>query len=580
MARRFSGAHTAYESGTLGYISQTINMGTKFMLWTIWFCFVARAGFYCAAVPLWEGYDEYAHFALIQYVATHAGQFPLGPIPPNISLTISESRRLTPAAWIIHDARSGILSYEEYFSLPLAEQNERRARLDKLRRERSPELTHVPETLYEAQQPPLYYWILAPFYHLMEGCSIPSLVLLLRFLTVLIASAAVPVGFFAARRAFQNDAMALGVALVMASFPEMFIVIGHVSNEGLSVAMGALFVLLALVMADGMSSLGSSLLFGVALGAALLTKAYFLALIPLAAVVLYYATCGIAGSRSRPALKIAAVLCLSTAISGWWYVHNVVVTGTLTGQFEDARAMASSNLSLIRAAGQIDWLRVFDLMILSHIWLGDWSFLVVRTWMYRVVELIMFVAILGVCTQVVRERSRLPKRKELVLLVLPYLGMVAGLCFHAIEVFRARGSAATVGYYLYALAVPESILLVSGIARMIPAKLRLLTIPFVVIVLIALEQFGAWFVLFPYYAGLIRHSVNGGLPTAHIEQIWERRNSFFNHLSEVGPVSSPAMLAAIAILYVLATAALLWLACRIAAPEVGLKSGTTTNNQS
>jgi hypothetical protein len=115
-------------SGTMRTRSDTMRtrsdtMRTRFTLWTIWGCFLARALFYCAAVPLWEGYDEYSHFALIHYVATHNGRFPPGGISPNSSRAVGESRRLTPGAWIIHDSSQGILSYDEYFRLPSPEQN-------------------------------------------------------------------------------------------------------------------------------------------------------------------------------------------------------------------------------------------------------------------------------------------------------------------------------------------------------------------------------------------------------------------------------------------------------------------------
>jgi len=542
-------------------------MRTRFALWTIWACFLARALFYCAAIPLWEGYDEYSHFALIQYVAAHNGRFPLGAIPPNCSRAISESRRLTPGPWILRDSNNGILTYEEYFSLPLSEQNARRALLKKLPAEWSREEAAQREPIYEMQQAPLYYWILAPLCRLMEGLSIPSIVWILRSVTVLIASTAVPLAFFAGRRVFRNDPLALGVALVIASFPEIYIVIGHVGNEGLSVAAGALCILLALRMMDGTPSLGSGARLGIALGAALLTKAYFLALVPLAAVVLCYAWFRNAALRSSAAWQTVAALGACLAISGWWYVRNVLVTGTLTGQFEDAQAMANGSVSLWGAIRESNWGKVFDFMITSHVWLGDWSFLVVRAWMYRVVELMMISAIVGVCTQAVRERSGLPRPRELGLLALPCLTMISGLCFHAAQVFRVRGSAATVGYYLYALVVPESILLIAGMARLMPANMRLLPIPIATFVLIGLEQFGAWFIMFPYYAGLIGHNASGRLPAARIEQF---RNggidTFFNHLSGIGPASLPSVVAGMAVFYVLATFVLLWLAYRITVP--------------
>ncbi len=535
-------------------------MSTRFTLWAIWCCFLVRALFYCGAVPIWEGYDEYSHFALIQYVATHHGRFPLGTISPNSSRAVAESRRLTPGAWIIHDPSRGILSYEEYFDLPSTEQRARRSRLETLPVEWSREEAAPREQLYEAQQAPLYYWIMAPVYGLLEGLSIPTIVWILRSLTVLIASAAVPLAFLTGRRVFRNDALALGTALVVASFPELFIDTGHVSNEGLAVVMGGLFVLLALRMAEEKPSTGSGVRFGIVLGAALLTKAYFLALIPLAAVVLYRS----AASRSRAARQAVAAMVSCMVVSGWWYIHNVVFTGTLTGQLEDALA-AGSKVSLLRAVGQIGWVKVFDFIMLSHIWLGGWSFLVVRTWMYRVVEVVMLVAMAGVCIQVVRPRSALPRPKDLGLLALPNVVMIAGLCFHATQAFRAHGgSTGTLGYYLYALVVPESVVLIAGIARTIPARIQLTAIPLAVFVLISLEQFGAWFVLFPYYGGLTRHSADGRLPTARIEQF---RNggigTLFNHLGGIGPTSSASVVAAGAILYLCATAVLLWLAARL-----------------
>lgn len=547
--------------GIAFWISLTDTMRTRFTLWTIWGCFLARALFYCAAVPLWEGYDEYSHFALIQYVGTHSGRFPPDTMPPNSSRAVSESRKLTPGPWLIHDSSQGILSYEEYFGLPSREQKARRARLERLPVEWSREEAAPLEHLYEAQQAPLYYWIMAPFYRLIEGLSIPSIVWILRSLTVLIASMAVPLAFLSGRRVFRNDPLALGAALVMTSFPELFIVIGHVGNEGLSVAAGALFVLLALRIVEGTPSPGAGFQFGMALGAALLTKAYFLALIPVAAVALYLA-------RRRAAWQAVAAIVSCMAVSGWWYIHNFVLTGTLTGQNDDVQAVANSKVSLLSAVSQIHWAKVFDFIILSNIWLGDWSFLVVRTWMYRVVELMILAAIVGVCLQVVRERSGLPRPGELGLLALPYAAMIAGLCFQAAQVFRTAGSAGTMGYYLYALVVPESVLLIAGIARMIPAKMRLsplTAVPLVVFVLISLEQFGSWFVLLPYYGGLIRHNAGGSLPTARIEQFRHGGIvTLFDHLSGIGTVSSPSVVAIGAVLYISATAILLWLACRIA----------------
>ena len=179
-------------------------MRTAFTLWTIWCCFLVRAGFYCVAVPLWEGFDEHSHFALIQDVFTHHGRFPARASLAHNSRQLSASRKLTPAAWTIHDDDAGLLSYEEFFELPAAERSARRARLESLPREWSRQEADPPEALYEAQQAPLYYWIMAPIYGCMQGWSIPRTVLILRLLTALIASSAIPLNIFVGRRVLRD----------------------------------------------------------------------------------------------------------------------------------------------------------------------------------------------------------------------------------------------------------------------------------------------------------------------------------------------------------------------------------------
>src|SRR5438309_248236 len=39
------------------------------LLFLVWIAFVTRGLFYCVQQPMWEGYDEWAHFAYIQHVA-------------------------------------------------------------------------------------------------------------------------------------------------------------------------------------------------------------------------------------------------------------------------------------------------------------------------------------------------------------------------------------------------------------------------------------------------------------------------------------------------------------------------------
>ncbi|PYS25341.1 MAG: hypothetical protein DMG11_23080 [Acidobacteria bacterium] len=43
----------------------------KMGLAAIWVIFLCKGIFYSLLFPIWEGFDEYAHFAFIQYLAIH-----------------------------------------------------------------------------------------------------------------------------------------------------------------------------------------------------------------------------------------------------------------------------------------------------------------------------------------------------------------------------------------------------------------------------------------------------------------------------------------------------------------------------
>ena len=45
---------------------ETMHVTTRRVLLILWLAFLLRGIFYCTVLPLWEGFDEWAHFAVIQ----------------------------------------------------------------------------------------------------------------------------------------------------------------------------------------------------------------------------------------------------------------------------------------------------------------------------------------------------------------------------------------------------------------------------------------------------------------------------------------------------------------------------------
>ena len=89
--------------------------------------------------------------------------------------------------------------------------------------------------------------------------------------------------------------------------------------------------------------------------------------------------------------------------------------------------------------------------------------------------------------------------------------------------------------------VLEVILLAVGLARLSPPRWQLAPFPLLAVMFVALETFGTWFLLLPYYTGMTSHSVSGGLPAARLAQFAEMGGAaFFANLA----VNKPGFLTA------------------------------------
>jgi 4-amino-4-deoxy-L-arabinose transferase-like glycosyltransferase len=471
--------------GQVANLQRVVNPQGRAVVAIVFLAFLAKAIFYATFLPIGEGYDEYSHYGVVQAMA----QRPHLTTPEeNGSRELNEWQRLAPVSWMQAQAQPGLITYDQFWRLPEIE----RARRDREFRSIPPQLAGEPGEprilLYEGQQPPLAYWLMAVPYRIASRASLPSRVWLLRMFGVVLASLAIPIGYRIAQHIFGDPRISLAAIALAAALPEPIISIARVSNEALALLIGTICVAL-LVRARRSKELPDAVLLGLALGAALLTKAYFLALIP-AAIVVY-------GRRGWQ--RAALALTIALAIGGWWYVRNVALTGSLTGEYSDVVSLHREG-SLLAAIFHVNWWRALDSTLISHLWLGGWSFLVVRSWMYRIVEVFLAFAIVGMM-----------RRRPPLAILAPQFFLWCGLAYHALATFRSSGISGTLGYYACCLTIAEAICLVIGLHPIATAAL--------VACLAALEVFGAVFYLMPYYAGFTAHTPTGGVPALHLSQL-------------------------------------------------------------
>jgi hypothetical protein len=319
---------------------------------------------YCGLLPLWEGFDEPFHYGYIQSLYVDHRIPVLNTT--RISSEIRESLTLVPVGPILHRSLPNSISFADWFRLSSQQRDAFRKALLSL----PPRLKVEPSELanYEAQQAPLAYVLLMPLNVVASWLPLPPRILMLR---VCIAISSTLLLFLAANQL----ATALGVersfrllALTCMFESQMFWAsIAHVGNDWLSIPLAT--ALLAYVASVARHHKQRDLMMaGLLLAAGLLTKAYFLAFVPAFFVLLFsqYA-------RSYIALRAVAITVgLPVVIAAPWYIHNVLLYGSVSGMQENTRGIGLNRVS--EALFQINWLTSFSDLARWSLWTGNWSF--------------------------------------------------------------------------------------------------------------------------------------------------------------------------------------------------------------
>lgn len=480
------------------------------LLIAIWILFFLKGLFYCVLFPMWEGFDEYAHFAFIQFVATHHEL----PGPDTLdSQEVDRSLRLVPLPTLLRQSLGAGTSHDEYWQLPAQQRMSLTQAMFELPVRSQTELGNG--FMYEAQQGPLYYWLMAPLHSAMRSQSLPDRVFLFRVINLLLASAIIPIAFAAGRMLFRDDYAALAVCVLLAAMPELFIDACRVGNQTIATVLYGTLTLLCFRALDGRTQ---HLIIGLTLGLLLLSKAYALAAIPAVCFVLIWTTWH-SDNRLRAAVLASASLACAAAVAGWWYMRNLELTGSFVW-ISSTPVRPARSVDFAHYILRINWMSAVRSLAGSHLWFGNWSFLSVRSWMYEVLEgfilLIMTGVVLTAFRSIRSSRSTVPLG-NLVVVGLLFGGFLAALGYHILVSFINSDVAATCGWYLYAVAVPEGLLAITGViafGRWKRALMLVLAGSFS-----ALELYATQWVLIPYYTGLIHRAPSGSLASFHPERM-------------------------------------------------------------
>lgn len=433
----------------------------------LWLVLLAQAVAFALLQPVWSRVDEAQHFHYVQYLYEQRslpveGETFISPEVVSVSLaadqwgwrpagSISAPTELDPSQWI---------SVPKELPQPQRERWVRR------------NLWHFN---YEAMQPPLYYVVNVPLYAALPSDPVVKLYGM-RLLAALLASLMVPIAYLTAREAFPESRLVLiGTPVVVLLVQGYALNMSQVTNDALATPLAAAAILVMLRIARRGFRWQRTLLAGVLIGAAMLSKltAIFLLPVVLGALILpvFYSR-----ARWQKALLHAALIALPVVIIlGPWMLRNLTVYGDFSGASAAEPLMSSFFSSPMRDMGT---LRIGEL--LPTFWFGEPIF-PFPFWRIAWVPALasMMVALVGMIYYFAfRIRYHAPAVKTGVVFL--SFAFLVGLAINMLLPF-ASGIGGVPGRYLYPLLPAGAFLLTFGIDRLLRReRARFLTEAFLV----------------------------------------------------------------------------------------------------
>ncbi len=319
---------------------------------------------YSSLLPLWEGFDEPFHYAYVQDLSRHQRLPVLGRA--DLSAEVWRSLELAPASYLVARNIPGLRTFSEYFHLPAPERRALRDQLDRLDPALGREATGRGN--YEAQQAPLAYALLAIPDRLWSEVPLPARVWRLRVLAALAAvTAVVLLTLRLASRLGLADPFACTAVFLALSTQMFYASVARIGNDWLAIPLG-IALCLAAVEVYARPDTRTVCALAAILAVGLLTKAYFLGLVPLAAGVVAWQCL-----RARLAVRTAALgAVIVLVLAGPWYGRNWTLYGSLSATQQAAGGIGPGQVA--PALGHFPWLRAAYLLARDSLWTGNNSF--------------------------------------------------------------------------------------------------------------------------------------------------------------------------------------------------------------
>ncbi len=392
--------------------------GRSWLAVAILVAYLLLGGLYSVVTPLWESYDEWGHYPYVEYIATERAL-------PRERLTDRNDETHQPPLYYILGALATFW----------------------VNTDDNPELVRNEYSVHQGGEGGINLHL-----HLeneefpYRGTALAAH--LTRLVSVLLGAVSVWATYVTSRTLFPaRRGLALGAMAVNAFWPQLLFLSSVVTNDVMIIACGSLALLfLAKILAHNPSPL-NLLGLGLSLCGGLLSKRNGLALLPFALVGLIVVSVRLVGVKKKRSavtsflLLGGGVLVLTgvALVSVWWW-------DSLRGRYQGHISRILSILSDPAQMTQLHWDRLPSSLYFclatffaafGHLTLG------VEAWIYRLMALICFVALLGLVAFLVNKRANCTTRFGIAILLLHLLAFLAAPAYRTL-VARGGGAGPTV----------------------------------------------------------------------------------------------------------------------------------------
>ena len=301
--------------------------------------FVVQGIIFSGMYPLWDPWDEPAHFAYIQHIV-EAKTLPIFEDYLSNEMVFTFDKTPMVVTWLIDkdccnvtdDVKYYYLSeYWKTFDLEEAQKNKELISSQTLesRATSEPFIAN-----YEAGQPPLGYLVQVPVYLLFYDQDILTRVFALRIFSILVTAIAAVVAYKTISLLFDDRFIRLGSLMFIVFNPMFTNDISRVSNEAITILLFSIFLFLMVLYLKGKTNTLHVVLIGVVLGLGLLTKATFMPAVILVPVFIFLRYIQNNSNKLRsllqPLKNLGLILGIAILSASWWYYEGFA-TGNPTG---------------------------------------------------------------------------------------------------------------------------------------------------------------------------------------------------------------------------------------------------------